>query len=107
MIKNADLTDISNHLSKNNLGSDYIITTNTLENAYVFPCDGYVHVNSGNGYMGANIYGANEENYIAVRQCYVNTVPAYSFASVFVKKGMKCYKEGSSQNGFVKFVPLE
>lgn len=57
--------------------------------------------------MGANIYGANNENYIAVRQCYVSTVPAYSFASVFVKKGMKCYREGSSQNGFVKFVPLE
>ena len=100
---NASLSDIS----KNNLGSDYTITPTTLENAYVFPSDGYVHVNSGNGYMRAYIYGANGDNYIAISQCYVASVTAYSFASVFVKKGMKCYREGSSTNGFVKFVPLE
>ena len=98
------IKEVNGRVKANSFGTSVnIISYNSVNNKYTFPSDGYLYVDasahSGNAIF-AGVYGSNESTVITIGG-YVTS------ASLFVKKGMKCYigtTIGSDLSAY--FVPL-
>ena len=103
---NNDLTDLSNNIESNNLGNAITITSYNVNNKYTFPSDGYLHLDSGSGYIVCDIYSADESTNIHLVNHYLASIPAVTSTATYVRKGMK-YATGTTLGaGFAEFIPF-
>ena len=93
--------------ANNDFGKEIILdSTYSENNHFVFPSDGYLMLefNSNNvEHAIAHIYGANGKTGFELSKY---TDRDNQSKEVFVKKGMRCEYISTSQNAFIKFVPL-
>ena len=99
---NSDLNSIDSELGKLTLynsdkGTD-LSKYKESTNAYVFPCDGYVHVASNEATSGKIRVVIRSGNLYNIASIYMNIKDSYQENSVFVKKGMKAFVMMNSTN---------
>ena len=92
------IDEVNSNLAKNNLGTFVnLLAYDSSSNLYTFPEDGYVRV--GGGTVEFHLYGADGAN----SYVFTKTEPS-TYSSLFVKKGMKCYVDGTNVNAL--YVPI-
>lgn len=84
-------------LSNSDKGTD-LSKYNKVENAYVFPCDGYVHVTSNEATSGKIRVAIRSSGGYNIASIYMNITDSYQENSVFVKKGMIAFILMNSAN---------
>lgn len=101
----------ASQLNNGSSGSIDIKGYNSASNFYVFPSDGYVTVDSGSGATAGTYirYICKASNGTNAALNYMNVTGSYQSQSVYVKKGMYGYLQGTNAtNAYsVTFTPLD
>ena len=101
----------ASQLNNGSSGSVDIKSYNSTSNFYVFPSDGYVTVDSGSGATAGTYirYICKASNGLNAALNYMNVTGSYQSQSVYVKKGMYGYLQGTNAtNAYsITFTPLD
>ena len=97
-------------LIDDDLGADINITSYTTANKYTFPSDGYVKVSSGDTSgqtTFAMIYGSTNDSVNVPLWARSPATNYRGYASLYVRKGMRCATYATEGTGGVTYTPLQ
>ena len=106
----ADISQINNDLTANDLGTVVDIGSYTIQNPYVIPSDGYVTVTSHYSVAGTTAIGVilgSTNNTTAVSISATSTARDSDNTSIFVRKGMRAYLAVTGTGLGLTFRPIE